>query len=47
LAGQTYARLRYGRIDKIFQAGLHEFISQIVDDGIALGRDVGEFYLLG
>ena len=27
--------------------GLHEFLTDIVDDGIALGRHVGEFYLLG
>ena len=45
-AGELHARLRYGRIDAIVQAGLHEFISQIVDDGIALGRDVSDFYLL-
>ena len=45
-AGEIHARLRYGRIDSIFQSGLHEFISQIVDDGIALGRDVSDLYLL-
>ena len=45
-AGEIHARLRYGRIDSIVQSGLHEFISQIVDDGIALGRDVSDFYLL-
>ena len=26
LAGQTYARLKYGRIDRIFRSGLHEFL---------------------
>jgi uncharacterized alpha-E superfamily protein len=46
-AGEIHARLRYGRIDAIMQSGLHEFLTEIVDDGIALGRDVGEFYLLG
>ena len=30
LAGQTYARLRYGRIDKIFQSGLHEFLTDFI-----------------
>ena len=29
LAGQIYARLRYGRIDKIFQSGLHEFLTRL------------------
>jgi uncharacterized alpha-E superfamily protein len=46
-AGEIHARLRYGRIDAIMGSGLHEFLTEIVDDGIALGRDVGEFYLLG
>jgi len=27
MAGQTYAQLRYGRIDKIFKLGLHEFLT--------------------
>jgi uncharacterized alpha-E superfamily protein len=45
-AGEIHARLRFGRIDSIVQSGLHQFISQIVDDGIALGRDVSDFYLL-
>ncbi|HXK21225.1 MAG TPA: alpha-E domain-containing protein [Myxococcota bacterium] len=45
-AGEIHARLRYGRIDAIMQSGLHEFLTEIVDDTIALGRDVGEFYLL-
>ena len=46
-AGEIHARLRYGRIDAILQSGLHEFLTEIVDDTIALGRDVGEFYLGG
>jgi uncharacterized alpha-E superfamily protein len=46
-AGEIHSRLRYGRIDAIFQLGLHEFLTQIVDDGIRLGRDISEFYLLG
>jgi uncharacterized alpha-E superfamily protein len=45
-AGEIHARLRYGRIDSIVSSGLHEFISHMVDAGIALGRDVSDFYLL-
>jgi len=45
-AGEIHARLRYGRIDAIFQDGLHEFLTQIVDDGIRLGRDISDFYLV-
>jgi uncharacterized alpha-E superfamily protein len=46
-AGEIHARLRYGRIDSIMESGLHEFLTRIVDDGIEVGRDVGEYYLLG
>jgi len=46
-AGEIHARLRYGRIDAILSSGLHEFLTGIVDDGIAVGQDVGAFYLLG
>ena len=37
LAGQIYARLRYGRIDKIFQSGLHEFLIDFIASNSALG----------
>ncbi len=46
-AGEIHARLRFGRIDSIIQSGLHEFLTRIIDDGIAVSRNVGEFYLLG
>jgi len=46
-AGEIHARLRYGRIDSIFQDGLHEFLTRVVDDTLMLGRDIDEFYLLG
>jgi uncharacterized alpha-E superfamily protein len=46
-AGEIHARLRFGRIDAIFQQGLHEFLTQMVDDGIQLGRDISAFYLRG
>jgi uncharacterized alpha-E superfamily protein len=46
-AGEIHARLRYGRIDAIFQDGLHEFLTHFIDDSITLGRDIDEFYLLG
>jgi len=46
-AGEIEARLRYGRIDAIFQSGLHEFLTAFIDDTLLLGRDLAEFYLLG
>jgi uncharacterized alpha-E superfamily protein len=46
-AGEIHARLRFGRIDEIFQSGLHDFLTRFIDDGARLGRDIGELYLLG
>jgi uncharacterized alpha-E superfamily protein len=46
-AGEIEARLRYGKIDSIFQSGLHEFLTSMIDDTFLLGRDIAEFYLLG
>ena len=31
LAGEAHARLRYGKIQKIFQGGLHEFLTDFID----------------
>jgi len=45
LAGALHARLRYGQIDTIFQTGLHEFLTEIIDQTAVLGRDIGAFYL--
>ena len=46
LAGQTYARLRYGRIDKIFQAGLHEFLTDFIAANNMLGIQLEEDFLM-
>jgi uncharacterized alpha-E superfamily protein len=46
-AGEVHARLRFGRIDDVFQSGLHEFLTRFIDDTARLGRDIGDFYLLG
>lgn len=45
LAGQMYAKLRYARIDDIFQEGLHEFLTEFIDSTIVLGQEVGKQYL--
>jgi hypothetical protein len=44
-AGELHARLRFGRIDAIFQSGLHDFLSEFVDQTEQLGRDVSAFSL--
>jgi len=45
-AGEVHARLRSGRIDTIFQAGLHEFLTELIDESHALSREIGDLYLL-
>lgn len=45
LAGHTHAQLRFGRIDDIFQRGLHEFLSEFLKTGVRLGDEIAAFYL--
>ena len=45
LAGAMHARLRYGRIQDIFQSGLHEFLTDFIDRSIALGEEISVHYL--
>jgi uncharacterized alpha-E superfamily protein len=45
LAGEIDAKLRFGRIQDIFRDGLHEFLTDVIDDTSTLGRNIGEFYL--
>lgn len=45
LAGELHARLRFGRIEAIFQLGLHEFLTRFIDDSVLLGRAIHACYL--
>jgi uncharacterized alpha-E superfamily protein len=45
LAGEIAARLRYGRINAIFGAGLHEFLTDIIDRTADLSDEIAKFYL--
>jgi len=45
LAGEMYAQLRYGQIDRIFQTGLHEFLTEFIDRNIILGSEIRRQYL--
>jgi uncharacterized alpha-E superfamily protein len=45
-AGEMHARLRYGRIQDIFQTGLHEFLTDFIDGSIELGNEIAELYLI-
>lgn len=46
LAGQIDAQLRYGKIDGIFKQGLHEFLTDFIDNNIILGQEISRQYLL-
>jgi len=46
LAGKLYARLRYGRIDSIFQDGLHEFLTDFVRRNARLSEEIGRQFLM-
>lgn len=45
LAGRTHAQLRFGRIEDIFQQGLHEFLTDFIGMGVHLGNEISTFYL--
>ncbi|MFN4087864.1 MAG: alpha-E domain-containing protein [Alphaproteobacteria bacterium] len=45
LAGDMHARLRYGRVQDVFQTGLHEFLTDFVERTAALGEEIGAWYL--
>jgi uncharacterized alpha-E superfamily protein len=45
LAGRLHAELRYSRIESIFQAGLHEFLTGFIDQLKELGGSIDEHYL--
>jgi uncharacterized alpha-E superfamily protein len=45
LAGRLHAELRYSRIDAIFQAGLHEFLTGFTDQLFELGGAIDQHYL--
>ena len=45
MAGDMHARLRYGRVQDVFQTGLHEFLTDFVERMAALGEEIDAFYL--
>jgi uncharacterized alpha-E superfamily protein len=46
IAGQTYAQFRYGRIDRVFGAGLHEFLTAFIERNNDLGSQIQEDFLM-
>jgi uncharacterized alpha-E superfamily protein len=45
LAGEMHAKLRYARIESIFQLGLHEFLTDFMDRSLLLGEEISRLYL--
>jgi uncharacterized alpha-E superfamily protein len=46
LAGELHARLRYARIDKIYEIGLHAFLGGVRADIATLSDTIGQQFLL-
>jgi uncharacterized alpha-E superfamily protein len=46
IAGELHARLRFGRTSDIFQAGLHEFLTDFIDRSETLGAEISNLYLM-
>jgi uncharacterized alpha-E superfamily protein len=44
-AGVIEGQLRYGRIADIFQSGLHEFLTEMIDRTGELGQEIAVFYM--
>ncbi len=45
LAGELHARLHYGSIEAIFQAGLHEFLADFIQHNNRLGLEIQHAFL--
>lgn len=45
LANDAYVRLRDARIEDILAGGLHEFLTQMINRNLDLGREIADFYL--
>ncbi len=45
LAGQLHSKLKFGRVDDIIQHGLHEFLTEFIDEMTVLGNEISQQYL--
>lgn len=45
-ARQLHTRLQQARIEQIFQGGLHEFITEFIDENNRIGARIAEQYLM-
>src|SRR5690606_34542667 len=43
LAGEMHSRLRYGKIESIYQDGLHQFVTDFIGRVRSLGAEIHQF----
>jgi len=46
VAGQIYSELRYGKIEQILQAGLHEYLEDFMARNNALGEAIQRDFMM-
>ncbi|RME62897.1 MAG: alpha-E domain-containing protein [Alphaproteobacteria bacterium] len=46
LAGHMHAELKFGRVEAVFQTGLHEYLTAFIERNIVLGEEISRFYLM-
>jgi uncharacterized alpha-E superfamily protein len=47
LAGALHAQMRIGKIGEMLEGGLHDGLTDAINQNIALGHAIGQFYLSG
>lgn len=45
-AGRLHSKLRYGRIEEIFDQGLHEFLTEFIEGNAAVGYDLARDFMM-
>jgi uncharacterized alpha-E superfamily protein len=46
LAGKMQSQLVYGKIEDVFQSGLHQFLTDVIDTTLVLGDEITKQYLV-
>lgn len=46
LAGELHARLRFARMDRLLEAGVHDFLSEVIDRLVVLGQQISKDFLM-
>jgi uncharacterized alpha-E superfamily protein len=46
MAGQRYSQLRFGKVSDVFSQGLHDFLTQYIEQNNRLGAEISRSYLM-